>query len=64
MQHSTMSVKLDTQCFYYVKHAMKPALFWNGSHWGRIGEAKVYVLENDAWKDALLYGGVVFPLGG
>ncbi|MDB6026176.1 MAG: hypothetical protein JWM68_2399 [Verrucomicrobiales bacterium] len=59
-----MATKLDTQCFYYVKHTMKPAMFWNGRRWATKDEAKVYDLENDAWKDALLYGGVVFPLGG
>ena len=59
-----MSAKLDTECFFYVKHAMKPALFWDGNRWTAKGKAKVYTLENEAWKDALLCGGVVFPLGG
>ena len=59
-----MAAKLDTKCFYYVKHALKPALFWNGSRWTVKEEAKVYDFENDAWKEALLCGGIVFPLGG
>jgi hypothetical protein len=54
-----MAAKVDKEAFFCIKHPMKPANFWSGTGWTKKELAKIYALEMEAMKDALLCGGIV-----